>query len=146
MKKIALGLLVCWAALQVSAADLEWLTDFPKAEALAKKDKKMILMDFTGSDWCGWCKKFKQETLDKPEFAEFAKKNLVLVELDFPSAKVKQSEELKKANKALQTRFAVSGFPTFVLLGSNGKELGKQVGYMEGGPKAFITKLEGFKK
>ena len=146
MKTIALGFLLCWAALQAGAVEPQGLTDLPKAKALAKTDNKTVLVDFTGSDWCGWCKKARKDILDTPEFAEYAKKNLVLVELDYPSAKVQQSDDLKKANKALKGQYSVSGFPTFLLLDSGGKELGRQVGYLEGGPKAFIQKLDGFKK
>jgi thioredoxin-related protein len=145
MKKTAICLLTCWAALQTFVAQGEWLTELPKAQAKAKAENKIVLMDFTGSDWCGWCIKFNKEVLSTPEFAEYAKKNLVLVELDFPRKK-QQPAELKKANKALQAKFQVDGFPTFVVLNAEGKEIGKQVGYSEGGAKPFISKLEGFKK
>lgn len=145
MKKIAVGLLACCALLNVGAAESTWLTDLPNAQAKAKAENKMVLMDFTGSDWCGWCIKFKQEVLDTPEFKNYAAKNLVLVELDFPHKKA-QSADLKKANKSLSQQYKVDGFPTFVVLSKDGKERGRQVGYAPGGPKAFITELEGFKK
>ena len=111
---------------------------------LFRSENKIVLMDFTGSDWCGWCIKFNKEVLSTPEFAAYAAKNLVLVEVDFPHKK-EQSAELKKANKALGTEFGVDGYPTFVVLNKAGKEVGRQVGYAEGGPKAFIAKLDGFK-
>lgn len=130
---------------QVNAAESTWLTDLPKAEAQAKAENKIILMDFTGSDWCGWCIKFKKEVLDTPEFQEYAAKNVVLVELDFPNKK-EQSADLKKANAALKKKYEISGFPTLVVLDKDGKEIGRQVGYSKGGPKAFIAKLEGYKK
>ena len=82
--------------------------------------------------------------LSTPEFAEYAAKNLVLVEVDFPRKK-EQSTELKKANKALGSKYNVDGYPTFVVLSKDGKEIGRQEGYAAGGPKAFITKLEEFK-
>ena len=85
----------------VNAAASEWLTDLPKAQAQAKEEKKMVLLDFTGSDWCGWCIKLHNEVFSKPEFAEYARKNLVLVEVDFPRKK-KLGAEQKKANEALQ--------------------------------------------
>ena len=77
------------------------MTDLPKAQAKAKAEKKLVMLDFTGSDWCGWCIKLHKEVFSQPEFAEYAKDNLVLVEVDFPRAK-KQTAELKKANQALQ--------------------------------------------
>src|SRR3982751_2016724 len=98
MKKIALALVACWSLLQVQAAELQWQTDLPKAQAQAKAENKMVLLDFTGSDWCGWCIKFKQEALDTKEFQDYAAQNLVLVEVDFPR-KAPQSAELKKANE-----------------------------------------------
>jgi thioredoxin-related protein len=145
MKKIAIMLLACCALLKVSAAEQSWMTDLPKAQAKAKAENKMVLMDFTGSDWCGWCIKFKKEALDTPEFADYATKNLVLVEVDFPNKKP-QSDELKKANKALASKYGVDGYPTFVVLSKDGKEIGRQVGYEPGGAKAFIAKLDDYKK
>jgi protein disulfide-isomerase len=146
MNKMMFGLLLCGALMQASATEPQWLTDLPKAQAKAKEEKKMVLLDFTGSDWCGWCKKARKDFLDTPEFSKYAAKNLVLVELDFPSKKIQQSDDLKKANAALKKKFGVDGFPTFVLLDSAGKELGRAEGYVQGGPSAFIAKLESFKK
>jgi protein disulfide-isomerase len=146
MKKIITSLVVaCCALLQIRAAELSWSTDVPQAVAKAKGADKLVLLDFTGSDWCGWCIKFKSEALDTKEFQDFAGKNLVLVELDFPR-KTEQSADLKAANKALAEKYNVTGFPTFVVLNKDGKEIGRQVGYQEGGAKAFIAEIEGFKK
>lgn len=131
--------------LQVRAAELAWSTDVPKAVAQAKTDDKLVLLDFTGSDWCGWCIKFKKEALDQQAFQDFAAKNLVLVEVDFPNKKP-QSDDLKKANKALAEKYNVNGYPTFVVLNKNGKEIGRQEGYREGGAQAFIDEINGFKK
>ena len=139
------GLFAAWAVSQLVASDGEWLTDVPKALDRAKTEKKAVLLDFTGSDWCGWCKRIDKEVFSTTEFKEYATKNLVLVEVDFPRQK-KLSPELKKANDALQNRYKVEGFPTFVVLNGQGREIGRQVGYLEGGPKAFIAKLETFKK
>ena len=144
MRKLMLGLLVAFALSKVCAAEAEWLTDLPKALAKAKAENKKMLLDFTGSDWCGWCVKFNKEVLSKPEFIEYAAKNLVLVELDFPQKK-QLPAKLDKANKSLQSKYKVNGFPTFVVLDSQGKEVGRQEGYAKGGPAAFIAKLEGFK-
>src|SRR6266481_1993267 len=106
MNKLAIGLLAGWAFLQAGAAELEWQTDLAKAQAQAKKENKLVMLDFTGSDWCGWCKKLDAEVFSKPEFASYAKKNLVLVEVDFPRGK-QQSAELKKANQALQDKYKI---------------------------------------
>jgi protein disulfide-isomerase len=145
MKKILIAILaatICW---QVNAAESTWLTDLPQAQTQAKSENKIVLMDFTGSDWCGWCIKFKKEVLDTAEFQAYAAKNVVLVELDYPNKKV-QSDDLKKANAALKSKYDVHGYPTLVVLDQNGKEIGRQAGYSKGGPAAFIAKLEEFKK
>ena len=70
MKKLALGLLMGWLALHAGAAELKWETDLPAAQAQAKKEKKMVLMDFTGSDWCGWCIKLNKEVFSTKEFQD----------------------------------------------------------------------------
>jgi protein disulfide-isomerase len=144
MKRIALGLIGALLVFRASAEDLEWLTDLPKAKAKAEAEKKMVMLDFTGSDWCGWCIKLHREVLSQPEFAKYAKDNLVLVEVDFPQQK-QQSEELKKANQALQEKFNVDGYPTIIVLNSAGEKIG-ELEYMPGGPTPFIAELEKLRK
>ena len=144
MKKITLCLLTCFAVLQLKAAELPWMTDLPKAQAEAKAEKKLVMLDFTGSDWCGWCIRLHKEVFSTPEFAEYAKKNLVLVEVDFPRKK-QQSAALKKANESLGAKYSIEGYPTIIVLNGEGKKVG-QLGYMKGGPKAFIAELEKLKK
>src|SRR5436190_22894963 len=128
MKKIFFGLLAGWLAFNVAAAESEWLTDLSKASAHAKESKKLVLLDFTGSDWCPPCKALHKNVLTSKEFTDFAKDNLVLVEVDFPRSK-KQAADLKKANKELQEQFSITGYPTIVVLDPDGKELSKNVGY-----------------
>lgn len=142
MKKIFAALLLMGAVLSTSAADGKWTTDFNAAREQAKKENKAILMDFTGSDWCGYCKKLKKEVFNTEQFQEWADKNLVLVEVDFPTAKVKQPAELKKANKALEERFKIEGYPTLVFADSTGKELGRIEGYEGQKPAEWINLAE----
>jgi len=132
------------AALPALAAP-KWYTDLDEAKAVAAKENKPLLVDFTGSDWCGYCIKLHAEVFDKPEFEAFAK-NYVLVELDFPNKKPQPAEE-KAKNKATQAKFGVSGFPTVLLLDAKtGEAYGRQSGYGPGsGPKAYIEKLSAFK-
>ncbi len=145
MKRIVFTLLTCWMTGQLLAADAQWLTSVPEATARAKKENKLILLDFTGSDWCGWCKKLDAETFSKSEFTDYARKNLVLVEVDFPSQK-QQSAELKAANMALQKKYNVNGYPTLVVLKPDGTVVWNQEGYLAGGPAAMIARLEEAKK
>jgi len=134
------------------AVTLPWLTDLPMAEAQAKEEHKMVFLDFTGSDWCPACIAFQKQVASTPEFASYAKTNLVLVELDFPHGKT-QPEALKKANAGLVGKFKLADatgefdLPTFLLLDDNGKQLGKWEGYApDSGPKAFIQQLEDAQK
>ena len=127
------------------ASNLSWGTDFPQALNQAQSENKLVLLDFTGSDWCPWCIKFDQEVLSTDQFAAYAKDKLVLVKLDFPRH-TQQDPALKQANQELFQKFNVDGYPTYILLDSSGKELGRQVGYRPGGPTAFIAELDGFSK
>lgn len=143
LKRIAAGILAGMALWQVHAAELNWQTDLPKAQAQAKAEHKLVMLDFTGSDWCGWCIKLNNEVFSQPEFAEYAKKNLVPVEVDFPRKK-KLSPAQKSANDALGRKYNIQGYPTIIVLNSAGQKVG-ELGYMKGGPKAFIAELEKLK-
>jgi len=140
MKTSLAGAFACLMLAQTSWAGLNWTTDVPKAVAKAKAEKKLVLLDFTGSDWCGWCIKLHKEVFSKPEFEVYTQQNLVLVEVDFPRNK-EQSAELKKANQALQEKYGIEGYPTIIVLDGEGKQVGK-LGYMAGGPKAVLAALE----
>ena len=120
-----------------------WGEDYDKGLAQAKADKKLVLLDFTGSDWCGWCIKLDKEVFSQAEFGEYAKKNLVLVELDYPRSK-EQSKEIKAQNEKLQKEYKIEGYPTIIVLNAEGKKVG-ELGYQPGGPKAFIAALEKLK-
>jgi thioredoxin-related protein len=100
----------------------------------------MVLLDFTGSDWCGWCKKLKAEVFSTDDFANYAKTNLVLVEVDFPRNK-QLSAAQTTANMALQAKYGVQGYPTIIVLNSQGTKVA-QLGYQPGGPKPFLAQLD----
>jgi len=130
---------------QVARAESGWLNDYIKAQEEAKAGNKILLLNFTGSDWCGWCIKFDRDVLSQPQFKEFARNNLVLVELDFPRVKT-QSAELQKQNRQLAQQYEVVGFPTIIALNSDGQKLWEYDGYFAGGPEAFIAELEKLRK
>ncbi len=127
-------------AMPAFAAKEGWLDDLEKAKAQAKAENKKILLDFTGSDWCGWCKKLDSEIFSTQEFKDYAAKKLVLVELDFPKG-FKLAEATQKQNEALAKKFQVRGYPTIIITSASGTKKG-ELGYVEGGPKAFIKALE----
>ena len=145
MKKLVLCILMAMSALGVRAAEGEWTTDLPHAQAQAKADKKLVLMDFTGSDWCPPCKALHKNVLTSKEFLDYAKDTFVLVELDFPRGK-KQSPELKKANRALSEKYEIEGFPTVIVLDAEGKVLKKDVGYSGANAKDYVAELKKLKK
>ena len=116
------------------------MTDFEAAQAKAAEIEKPMLLDFSGSDWCGWCIKLDKEVFSKEVFQEYAESELVLVELDFPRSKP-QSEELKAQNQALAQKYGVQGFPTIILLSPDG-ELIARTGYRRGGAEAYVAHLK----
>ena len=120
--------------------ELHWLADFDAAQAQARAEDRILLINFTGSDWCPPCIMLHRQVFSQPEFADYAAKHLVLLEVDFPHGKA-PSDAQKMANGKLADRFGIDGFPTVVLLDSSGKKIG-ELGYMPGGPKAFIAALE----
>jgi len=136
MTSLALVAALAFGGSAAVAGEPAWLTDLAAAKEQAKKESKVILADFTGSDWCGWCIKLNAEVFSKKEFAAWAEKNVVLLEVDFPQNK-KQSDELKKQNEELQTTFKIDGYPTIVFIDAEGKEVGR-TSYVEGGPAAWI--------
>jgi len=117
-----------------------WVDDFEKGLAKAKAENKPALVDFTGSDWCVWCKRLDEEIFSKAKFKEYVKDKYVLIEVDFPQIK-RLPQEKQEANGALQEKYKVQGFPTVVVLGPDGNEISR-LGYVEGGPDAFIAELE----
>ncbi len=128
-------------ALRLAAAEGGWLTDLAKAQAQAKVEKKMVFMDFTGSDWCPPCKALHKDVLTSSYFLTYAKENLVLLVVDFPRSKP-QSEALRTANEELATKFAVDSFPTIIVLDATGKKLSKESGYDGSNANEFVAKLK----
>lgn len=132
------------AAVAISAgafASEGWETDFEKAKAKAKAENKHILIDFSGSDWCGWCVKLDKEVFSKDAFKAYAKENLVLVLADFPRDKSGQSAKLQAQNDKLAKEFGVRSFPTVFVLDSAGKPVAK-TGYQAGGPEAYVEHIK----
>tara|TARA_B100001778_G_scaffold291590_1_gene261720 strand:- start:20 stop:568 length:549 start_codon:yes stop_codon:yes gene_type:complete len=124
----------------VSERTLNWYVDFEKAKEAAQVSGKLILMDFTGSDWCGWCIKLKQEVFNQDEFIEYANGTFVLMEVDFPRAINEQDTATIAQNNDLMDRYGVRGFPTIMIVNSSGEVMGR-TGYLKGGPTIYIQHL-----
>ena len=141
----ALTLVFVLAGTSVAAAKPGWLTDYKQAQQEAKANNKLLLLDFTGSDWCGWCIKLDREVFSQPKFKEYASKNLVLLELDFPRRK-QLSETERKQNEELAGQYRIEAFPTLVVLNGDGKKLWENPGFFQDGVDAFIAELEKLRK
>ncbi|MWB95784.1 thioredoxin fold domain-containing protein [Flavobacterium sp. GA093] len=151
MKKTFLILLLLVGAFTAQSQELKWYTDVKEAITISNKEKKPLLMFFTGSDWCGWCIRLQNEVLKTPEFTKWAADNVVLVELDYPR-RVAQTPEIKNQNAELQQAFGIQGFPTIFFTSAetvegrvNFKGLG-QTGYVAGGPNAWLAVANGIVK
>ena len=118
-----------------------WTHDFAAAKKQAADEKKDLLMDFTGSDWCGWCIKLNDEVFKHESFKTGVKDKFVLVELDYPQDKSKLDEETIKQNDELQEKYAIQGFPTILLCDASGKPFAR-TGYQEGGPEKYVAHLD----
>jgi thiol-disulfide isomerase/thioredoxin len=123
-----------------SALAPKWFTSLDLAQAEARKSGKPILADFTGSDWCPWCIRLRKEVFDTKLFKEWAAKNVVLLELDFPRTKP-QDAATKKANRDLAAKYKIEGFPTVLFLTVDGKVLGTS-GYEAGGPAPWTRNAQ----
>ena len=138
--KKAFPLAAALSALSAIAMPAGFIDDMEAAKAQAAESGRYILADFSGSDWCGWCKRLDAEVFAKPEFLAGATNKFVLVMVDSPNDTSILSENARKANPGLVKKYNVRGFPTVLILDSDGKVLDK-TGYMRGGPDAYLEML-----
>jgi len=130
------------AALSASAAVPEgWTDDFDAAAGRAATNGKRLLVDFSGSDWCGWCKKLDKEVFAKKEFVQKAAEKFELVLVDSPRNKSILSEKAAARNPELVKKYKVNGYPTVLVMDAEGKVL-YRTGYREGGPEAYLKHLD----
>ncbi len=128
---VLLAVIVLASAAALVRAETNWTTSLKTAVALARKNNKPILIDFTGSDWCPYCKKLHAEVFDKPGFATWAADNVVLLECDFPRGQ-QPPKEIKDQNAELAKKYTIQGYPTVVFIDAEGTELGRS-GYINNG-------------
>ena len=141
MKKFWLILMFCLVSAAVWAGKMPrgWSDDIDKALVKAEKEQRYVMILFTGSDWCSWCKRLKADVLDRKAFQKFANQHLVLVYFDFPvNKKIAPAQLLKQQN--WQKKFGIKGYPTTVILNSKGVMVGKISGYEK--ENDFIQRLE----
>jgi thioredoxin-related protein len=112
-----------------SQSMLNWEDNYEKAVKKAKKEKKPVLLFFTGSDWCGPCKMLKADFFKTKRFKKIADDNFVLYEADFPKKSRTLSEEKRKKNYWLGGMYDVNSYPTIVIIDANGKEIARKKSY-----------------
>lgn len=127
---------------QASSDKLNWNGNLEKAVEQAKKENKTVLVNFTGSDWCIWCKRLSAEVFQQKEFEDYAKKNLVLVKLDFPK-NIEQTQETKSYNNMLAQKYGIQGFPTILIINSKGELIAK-TGYQQGGAASYVNHIKSY--
>jgi protein disulfide-isomerase len=117
----------------------EWTINPKDALKQAKLENKKVFLFFTGSDWCGWCKRLEAEILTTRQFKDYAAQKLVLVKLDFPR-NIDLGDTVRNRNFQLAKKYNIEGYPTIIVLNSAGEQVGT-LGYMEGGPAGFLQRL-----
>lgn len=106
----------------------EWMTDFDAAKAKAEKEGKAILVDFTGSDWCGWCIRLRSTILDTPAFQEYAKDKFVLLEVDIPKNINRIGAAQHARNREIAGKYGITSYPSVLVLNADGTVLGGFIG------------------
>ena len=120
-----------------------WTMDLEAARQLAAEKQLPMLLDFSGSDWCGWCKVMEENVFTKPEWQSYAAENLVMVFIDFPKDKSLVPEKYIERNDTLKSEYGIRGYPTFVVLDSDGTtELGRLGSGRDKTPQSFQSELE----
>lgn len=130
----------------LSIAHSTWFTDFEKGKTEAASSNKLIVLNFSGSDWCGPCIRLKKEIFESDAFENYSSEKLVLVNADFPRYKKNQlSKEQVKENEALAEKYNSAGiFPFTVLLDSKGKVLKQWDGLPDEAPEKFVNEIKTF--
>ncbi|MDA7933572.1 thioredoxin family protein [Akkermansiaceae bacterium] len=115
--------------------------DFEAAKKKAASENKDLFIDFTGSDWCGWCIKLNEEVFQHEPFKKGVADSFILVELDYPRDKSKLSKETIAQNEKLREEYQIQGYPTILLTDAEGRPYAK-TGYQKGGPESYVKHLE----
>lgn len=144
---LVIALFVCGFSLvsqqayaQAASSQLKWYTNYNEAASAAKSANKPLILFFTGSDWCGWCKKMHQEVFASPDFAKAVGNDFIFVELDFPMNKPLPAAQSQENNR-LKQKFGVTGYPTIIVLDPSGNFIA-ETGYRPGGGKSYADYLK----
>ena len=147
MKKIGICVCLCSLVAVAFGAKLSksvpkgWSEDFAAASETAKKEGKLMLLAFSGSDWCGWCVKMEKEIYAQKKFIAEAKKKFVLVMIDSPRNKEILTKLAKKQNPELVKKYGIHGYPSTVIVRPSGEVVKRFGGYQKGGIEPFLEAL-----
>ncbi len=139
MRQFLLIFGILFALASLGAQDI-WTEDWEAALQRAQRENKDLLINFTGSDWCGWCQRLSAEVFDTPEFRSQAPRNYILVKLDFPRSRP-QTPQVQTRNRGLANRYGVEGYPTIFLADSQGRPYAR-MGYQAGGPAKYLRDMD----
>jgi protein disulfide-isomerase len=142
MRNLLIGLLLAAALVRAVGAQAGvWTENYDQAMKDARELSRFVLLDFTGSDWCGWCKKLDAEVFSQNAFQSYAQQNLICVTIDFPRDRALPFAT-QRQNEQLKNRFGIRGFPTLILLDPDGKQVA-DTGYRPGGADSYVHHLKG---
>ena len=150
MRAMAVSLLLLSSSGVPSAAEIDtdgatvgkWTMDIDAARALAKEKELPVLLNFTGSDWCGWCKLMERNVFTKQEWKVYARDNLVMVFIDFPKDAGLVPQKYVARNGKLKDEYGVEGYPTFLVLDDDAETVLAKLGAgRDKTPKSFIAEL-----
>lgn len=144
--KLFTGLLSLALCTTAFAAEEGWTVDFEAAKTTAASEKKDLFLEFTGSDWCPPCKKMKADVFDKEAFKTGAPPHFVLVKLDFPQDKSKQTKEEIAQNRSLQKQYQITGFPTVIFADAQGRPYARTVGFAGVTAEVYVQQMIEFRK
>ena len=145
MKKLtlaAIAAITAFAANAKTSTPEGWTDDYDVALSRAKAEGKYVVADFSGSDWCGWCKRLDSEVFATDVFRKGAAEKYVLLMIDSPSDSSLLSEKAKEQNPKLVEKYGIKGFPTVLVLDADG-EVVARLGYAKGGPEKYLETLAG---
>lgn len=147
IRKISVCVCACCLAAAAFGAKLSqsvpkgWDEDFAACSERAQKEGKLLLLAFSGSDWCGWCVKMEKEIYSNRKFISEAKKRFILLMIDSPKNKNILSGLAKKQNPELVKKYGIRGYPTTVITRPSGEVVKHLGGYQRGGVDAFLASL-----
>ena len=143
MKRM-LVLIVMFAAVAANAktsTPAGWIDDYDTALKRAADEEKLIVANFSGSDWCGWCKRLDSEVFNTDDFRKGATNRYVLLMVDSPRDRSLLSPKAREQNPKLVEKYGIRGFPTVLILDAKGKTV-SELGYRRGGPENYLKALE----